>query len=106
VFDLGSGPHNTVRWSPHGRFVAIAGFGNLPGDLVFYEKKADGKCKKVGATRCAVSARSRTRLMRLNCQDFYLHRLSSGVGGQGQGRGVRLGESGGQSSVRVRVRVL
>ena len=41
-----------MRWSPHGRFVAVAGFGNLPGDLVFYEKKADGKCKKVGATRC------------------------------------------------------
>ena len=53
IYDLGSGPHNTVRWSPHGRFAAIAGFGNLPGDLVFYEKKADGKCNKIGATRCA-----------------------------------------------------
>ncbi len=51
MFDLGSGPHNTVRWSPAGRFVAVAGFGNLPGDLVAYEKKTDGKCKKVGATR-------------------------------------------------------
>ena len=51
IYDLGSGPHNMARWSPHGRFVAIAGFGNLPGDLVFYEKKADGKCKKIAATR-------------------------------------------------------
>lgn len=51
IFDLGSGPHNTVRWSPQGRFFAIAGFGNLPGDLVFYEKKADGKCKQIAATR-------------------------------------------------------
>ena len=42
-----------MRWSPHGRFVAVAGFGNLPGDLVFYEKKADGKCKKIGETRRA-----------------------------------------------------
>ena len=51
IFDLGSGPHNTVRWSPQGRFLAVAGFGNLPGDLVFYEKKADGKCKQIAATR-------------------------------------------------------
>ena len=56
IFDLGSGPHNTVRWSPQGRFFAIAGFGNLPGDLVFYEKKADGKCKQIAATRCGKGA--------------------------------------------------
>jgi hypothetical protein len=66
IYDLGSGPHNTVRWSPHGRFVAVAGFGNLPGDLVFYEKKADGKCKKVGATRCALSARINVKVQLVN----------------------------------------
>jgi hypothetical protein len=31
VYDLGGGPYNTVLWSPFGRFLAIAGFGNLPG---------------------------------------------------------------------------
>ncbi|PNH08063.1 Eukaryotic translation initiation factor 2A [Tetrabaena socialis] len=37
VYDLGSGPYNMVRWNPFGRFFAITGFGNLPGDIVFYE---------------------------------------------------------------------
>ncbi|EIE21931.1 eIF2A-domain-containing protein [Coccomyxa subellipsoidea C-169] len=50
-FDLGSGGHNLVRWSPQGRFVAVAGFGNLPGDILFFDKKADGKLKQMGATR-------------------------------------------------------
>ena len=38
--------------SLQGRFLAIAGFGNLPGDVVFFDKKPDGKCKQMGATRC------------------------------------------------------
>ncbi len=33
VYDLGGGPYNTVRWNPFGRFLVIAGFGNLPGGL-------------------------------------------------------------------------
>ena len=32
VYDLGSGPYNLVRWNPFGRFFAICGFGNLPGE--------------------------------------------------------------------------
>jgi hypothetical protein len=32
VYDLGGGPYNTVIWNPFGRFLAIAGFGNLPGE--------------------------------------------------------------------------
>jgi translation initiation factor 2A len=31
VYDLGGGPFNFAAWSPFGRFLAIAGFGNLPG---------------------------------------------------------------------------
>jgi translation initiation factor 2A len=31
VYDLGSGPYNSVFWNPFGRFLAVAGFGNLPG---------------------------------------------------------------------------
>ncbi|KAK9828927.1 hypothetical protein WJX72_002838 [[Myrmecia] bisecta] len=51
MYDLGSGPHSTVRWNPQGRFLAVAGFGNLPGDIVFFDKKADGKCKQMGSNR-------------------------------------------------------
>eukprot|EP00850_Spirogloea_muscicola_P018643 SM000173S03012 [mRNA] locus=s173:161487:165551:- [translate_table: standard] len=38
LFDFGSGPRNTVCWNPQGRFICLAGFGNLPGDLEFWEK--------------------------------------------------------------------
>jgi translation initiation factor 2A len=34
-FDLG--PRNTVLFSPHGRFVIVAGFGNLAGDMDIYD---------------------------------------------------------------------
>ncbi|KAJ8445238.1 hypothetical protein Cgig2_024444 [Carnegiea gigantea] len=37
VLDLGSGPYNTVRWNPKGRFLCLAGFGNLPGDMAFWD---------------------------------------------------------------------
>ncbi|PSC70931.1 eukaryotic translation initiation factor eIF2A family [Micractinium conductrix] len=50
-FDLGSGPYSTARWNPFGRFFVLAGIGNLPGDLAFYDKKADGKCRSMGNTR-------------------------------------------------------
>ncbi|GLI68138.1 hypothetical protein VaNZ11_012474 [Volvox africanus] len=57
VYDLGSGPYNMARWNPFGRFFVIAGFGNLPGDIVFYDKKTSGTCKQMGAVRSpAVSA--------------------------------------------------
>ena len=51
IYDFGSGPHNKVKWNPFGRFLFIGGFGNLPGDILFYDKKADGKCKLMGKVR-------------------------------------------------------
>jgi translation initiation factor 2A len=48
LHELGEGPYNTIRWNPKGRFVVIAGFGNLPGDMAFWdysEKKLVGKTK-------------------------------------------------------------
>eukprot|EP00798_Chlamydomonas_sp_ICE-L_P001418 gene1419-32790_t len=51
VYDLGSGPYNIVRWNPFGRFLAVAGFGNLPGDIVFFDKKSSGTCRQMGAVR-------------------------------------------------------
>ncbi|CAI5491112.1 unnamed protein product, partial [Closterium sp. Naga37s-1] len=55
LFDFGSGPRNLVRWSPHGRFICLAGFGNLPGDVEVWERtrlKQPGKAK----APCGVSA--------------------------------------------------
>ncbi|KAL3135761.1 hypothetical protein ABBQ32_007324 [Trebouxia sp. C0010 RCD-2024] len=51
VFDLGTGPYNIIRWNPQGRFLALCGFGNLPGDITFLDKKADGKCKVISQVR-------------------------------------------------------
>jgi uncharacterized protein with WD repeat len=68
-YQLGAGPHNTVRWNPFGRFICLAGFGNLPGDMKFFDRKADGKYKLVGETRAACSVRdiplSRSQIIRL-----------------------------------------
>lgn len=42
VYDLGGGPYNTVLWNPFGRFLAIAGFGNLPGEAELFEGRHCG----------------------------------------------------------------
>eukprot|EP00199_Chlamydomonas_sp_CCMP681_P001252 CAMPEP_0119115726 /NCGR_PEP_ID=MMETSP1180-20130426/51898_1 /TAXON_ID=3052 ORGANISM="Chlamydomonas cf sp, Strain CCMP681" /NCGR_SAMPLE_ID=MMETSP1180 /ASSEMBLY_ACC=CAM_ASM_000741 /LENGTH=630 /DNA_ID=CAMNT_0007104815 /DNA_START=17 /DNA_END=1909 /DNA_ORIENTATION=- len=51
IYDFGSGPYSVVRWNPFGRFIALAGFGNLPGDILFFDKKTSGACRQMGATR-------------------------------------------------------
>ena len=38
TYELGAGPHNTIRWNPFGRFIMLAGFGKLPGDVKFYHR--------------------------------------------------------------------
>lgn len=43
--------HGTWPGVMQGRFLAVAGFGNLPGDILFFDKKPDGKLKQMGATR-------------------------------------------------------
>ncbi|XP_057477770.1 uncharacterized protein LOC130765376 [Actinidia eriantha] len=48
LLELGSGPYNTIRWNPKGNFLCLAGFGNLPGDMAFWdymEKKQLGTTK-------------------------------------------------------------
>jgi translation initiation factor 2A len=52
LFDFGSGPRNMVKWSPHGRFICLAGFGNLPGDVEIWERS---KLKLLGKTRAPVT---------------------------------------------------
>lgn len=37
LLELGTGPYNTIRWNPKGRFILVAGYGNLPGDMAFWD---------------------------------------------------------------------
>ena len=37
--DFGEGARNTVRWAPHGRSFILGGFGNLSGELSFWDRK-------------------------------------------------------------------
>jgi len=55
LHELPGGALNTARWNPFGRFLALAGFGNLPGDVSLLDRKADGKCKPMAETRLANS---------------------------------------------------
>eukprot|EP01061_Rhynchopus_euleeides_P009816 TRINITY_DN19126_c0_g1_i1.p1 TRINITY_DN19126_c0_g1~~TRINITY_DN19126_c0_g1_i1.p1 ORF type:complete len:603 (+),score=275.98 TRINITY_DN19126_c0_g1_i1:246-1811(+) len=59
-------PKNTVHWSPNSRFFMLAGFGNLPGDMVMYDREKLGKggevvgrCSSSSVTRCMFSPDSR-----------------------------------------------
>ncbi|KAM6581069.1 hypothetical protein CsatA_004843 [Cannabis sativa] len=55
LLELGTGPYNTIRWNPKGKFLCLAGFGNLPGDMVFWdykEKKQIAACK----AECSVTS--------------------------------------------------
>lgn len=36
IREYGTGSRNTIRWSPHGRFVVLGGFGNLAGEMDFW----------------------------------------------------------------------
>lgn len=38
IYDFGTGPRNLISFSPHGRFVALAGFGNVAGSIEFWDK--------------------------------------------------------------------
>lgn len=55
---LVTGAFNEVRWCPHSRFILLAGFGNLPGDIQLIDKAgADERhaCSKMGAVRSECS---------------------------------------------------
>lgn len=55
AFSFGAAAVNTVSFSPHGRFVALGGFGNMSGALTVWDTN---KCKPTGATvqaPCTVS---------------------------------------------------
>lgn len=55
LLELGTGPYNTVRWNPKGKFICLAGFGNLPGDMAFWDYSEK---KLLGTTRAECSVTS------------------------------------------------
>jgi translation initiation factor 2A len=38
TFLFGNAHRNTIAWAPHGRFVCLAGFGNLAGGMTFWDR--------------------------------------------------------------------
>ncbi|XP_068330756.1 uncharacterized protein [Pyrus communis] len=55
LLELGTGPYNTIRWNPRGKFLCLAGFGNLPGDMAFWDYIEK---KQLGTTRAELSVTS------------------------------------------------
>ncbi|KAJ2720084.1 hypothetical protein GGI07_004833 [Coemansia sp. Benny D115] len=49
VFDFGVAPRNFVRYNPQGRVLAIAGFGNLPGQVDLWDRKKLAKIATIDA---------------------------------------------------------
>jgi len=49
TYEFGAAHRNTISWSPHGRFLMIGGFGNLQGEMDFYDMR---RVKKI-ATKTA-----------------------------------------------------
>ena len=44
-YELGRSKRNTIIYSPHGNFICIAGFGNLAGEIDFYQRGLTGREK-------------------------------------------------------------
>merc|ERR1719159_48390 len=49
---LGSSRRNTLKWNPFGRFLAVGGFGTLPGDLDFFDRSCE---ETVSSLRAALT---------------------------------------------------
>src|SRR5690349_13441661 len=55
VHSLPLGPRNTVLFSPHGKFILVAGFGNLTGQMDIYDReKSMTKLATIEATNASV----------------------------------------------------
>jgi translation initiation factor 2A len=53
TFLFGNRHQNTVQWAPHGRFLFLAGFGNLAGDMTFWDKNKE---KQIPPARSVTAA--------------------------------------------------
>lgn len=55
VHNFSLGPRNTILFSPHGRFVIVAGFGNLAGQMDIYDLQKDfAKLTTIEASNASV----------------------------------------------------
>lgn len=54
VVDFGVAPRNTVRWAPNGKIVCLGGFGNLQGQMDFWDVKTTTKLGTAQAHCAAV----------------------------------------------------
>lgn len=55
LFEFGQNYRNTLRWSSLGRYLIIAGFGNLNGEIDIWDTiqlKKVGECKSSAAIAC------------------------------------------------------
>lgn len=50
IYEFGISARNSVKYSPVGRLILIAGFGNLTGDLDIWDRQT---CKKIASINCA-----------------------------------------------------
>ena len=51
LYQYGAAHRNTISWSPHGRFLCLAGFGNLAGEMDFYDTL---RSKKIGKSNNSI----------------------------------------------------
>jgi translation initiation factor 2A len=56
IFLFGNAHRNTIDWAPHGRFLLLAGFGNLAGGMSFWDRN---KMKLI--PHCAINANNQLR---------------------------------------------
>ncbi|KAF7298312.1 hypothetical protein MKEN_01355700 [Mycena kentingensis (nom. inval.)] len=49
IFDFGSSPSNFISFNPHGRLIALAGFGNLAGKMEIYDRRSFSKVCTIDA---------------------------------------------------------
>lgn len=49
LHDFGSSPHNFISFDPHGRLIALAGFGNLAGKLDVFDRRTLNKVCTIDA---------------------------------------------------------
>ncbi|KAI9324169.1 eukaryotic translation initiation factor eIF2A-domain-containing protein [Zopfochytrium polystomum] len=54
IYNFPSAPRNSISYSPHGRFIAIGGFGNLRGDVDIWDRLTFNKLATIHADNCSV----------------------------------------------------
>lgn len=55
ISNLGSSRRNTLKWNPFGRFVAVGGFGTLPGDIDFFDRSCEETMASLRASLTVLS---------------------------------------------------